>query len=948
MSVLAAKFTRLKRSLGGNREKTGFEFTFGMPKEEQVYLTPLNPAATRILGELEFAIRLSGAEGKKYDGLLEETLDYLLSAQKEDGTLTNTHCAKAEEMLGPMGKDAKEYQLILAAHAHIDMNWMWSFNETVAITLATFRTMLNLMDQYPDFCFSQSQASVYKIVEEYDPDLMERIKARIAEGRWEVTATGWVETDKNMPNTESLLRHIQETREYLSEKWGVKDFAIDFSPDTFGHNGNVPEIDSFGDVRYFYHCRALDGDYVLYRYRAPSGREVLAYREPYWYNSAITPHIGPGLIDLSRRSGGLKTGLIVYGVGDHGGGPTRRDIERAMDMMNWPIYPRIKFGTLLEFFKAAESVREKLPVVDHELQYFAQGCYTTQSRIKRGNRRLEASLCDAESFASLANGLTSFEFRKDSFRKAWQDVLFTHFHDIITGSCVQDTREHAMGLYQTSMAAASTQAQNALRVISENIDTSSIPVDIDAYNTQSEGAGVGYGLENFVGVPSPERGSGKTRIFHIFNPLAQARTEMVELTVWDWVGDLREIQMKNAKGEALPFQLLDSKLEKYWDHQYFRILTEVTVPGWGYTTVVLSEAEPEEYRFYYHPFVRTSPVYPDYVLENELVSVRINSHDGRIASILDKKTGTELIEAGKSAGLTCIETECATSSAWNIGRHLSETPVDRCLRVEQLSDGQLRQAVKVSYTVMNSTAEVTYSLDRNQRGVQVDLKVDWKEIGGQTIPVLDYRLPLAYEAKDYLYDIPAGSIVRHDEPDDVPALQYGAAINEKGASAVLVSDSKYGYRGRDNALALTLINSSTGPDPYPERGIHHVKLFAGVTDGCPKETEELATRFNHPLAYQAGNCRKGALPLEMGAMTLEAKTSVISAVTMADDGAVIVRLYETCGKDDAVTLHFSTAVKDAVSVDLLERSNGRGVQVKGGDVSFTVPASSLFELKVRR
>ena len=102
MSNLAAKFTHLKRSLGGNREKTGFEFTFGMPKEEQEYITPLNPAAIRILGQLEFAIRLSGAEGKKYDSLLDETLDYLLSAVKEDGALTKAHCAKAEEMLAPM------------------------------------------------------------------------------------------------------------------------------------------------------------------------------------------------------------------------------------------------------------------------------------------------------------------------------------------------------------------------------------------------------------------------------------------------------------------------------------------------------------------------------------------------------------------------------------------------------------------------------------------------------------------------------------------------------------------------------------------------------------------------------------------------------------------------------------------------------------------------------
>ena len=107
------------------------------------------------------------------------------------------------------------HQLILAAHAHIDMNWMWSFNETVAATLATFRSMVNIMDQYPEFKFSQSQGALYRIVEEYDPDMMEEIKKRIAQGRWEVTASAWVETDKNMPGGESLLRHIQYTKEYM-------------------------------------------------------------------------------------------------------------------------------------------------------------------------------------------------------------------------------------------------------------------------------------------------------------------------------------------------------------------------------------------------------------------------------------------------------------------------------------------------------------------------------------------------------------------------------------------------------------------------------------------------------------------------------------------------------------------------------------------------------------
>jgi alpha-mannosidase len=271
---------------------------------------------------------------------------------------------------------------------------MWSWQETVALTLDTFRTMLDLMDEYPDFHYSQSQASVYKIVGEYDPPMMGRIKERIKEGRWEVTAAAWVETDKNMPNTESLVRHIQYTKKYLNEVWGVdKDsLELDFSPDTFGHSRNLPEIARHGGLKYYYHCRGNSDNFdlthpvSLYRWRGPNGAELLCYREPYWYNSGISPRIGLGLIGLTKTYGGLKTGLIVYGVGNHGGGPTRRDIETAIDMASWPIFPHIEFGTFRRFFKEAEKYRDAFPILDRELNFMLTGCYTTQSRIKVAKR----------------------------------------------------------------------------------------------------------------------------------------------------------------------------------------------------------------------------------------------------------------------------------------------------------------------------------------------------------------------------------------------------------------------------------------------------------------------------------------------------------------------------------------------------------------------------------
>lgn len=945
--TLAEKFTRLKTGVGGNREKFRFEDTFGMPKEEQAHITRPSRANTRILSELEFALHLTEEKGGQYDKILEEALDYLLNRQEEEGVLTDQVCREAEEILSPMEEEAKSYDLILAAHAHIDMNWMWSFTETVSIVLATFRSILNVMDQYPDFCFSQSQASVYKIVEEYDPELMERIKKRIAEGRWEVTASAWVETDKNMPSGESLLRHIQCSREYLEKVWGVKDFDLDFSPDTFGHSGNVPEIDRFGGVKYFYHCRGNARKDVLYRYQAPSGQEVLTYREPNWYNGAITPQIGAGFLEIVRRSSGLKTGLVIYGVGDHGGGPTRRDVERALEMMTWKIYPKIRFGTIREYFHAAESVREKLPVVKQELNYFAPGCYTTQSRIKRGNRRLEAALYDAEAMSALAGQQAGFPYAKEKLTKAWQDVLFTHFHDILTGSCVQDSREHAMGLFQTSLATANTQISNAMRVIAENIDTSAVPVDIDAYNSQSEGAGAGYGIENFVGVPSTERGSGRTRIFHIFNSLPHPRKEVVELTVWDWTGDLRRIAVRDTEGNELTFQLVDRELQQYWDHKYFRVLVEKEVPALGYTTVVLYQKEAERYQVYLQENEQVAGFYDDIVLENEKTAVRISSVSGNIVSMLDKMTGQELIAEGSEAGLVYLETECATSSAWNIGRTLKSEQVDRCLRLEKQENGILRSSVKAFFTVADSSAEVTYVLEKDQPLMRIELKVDWKETGREVIPALVWKIPLSYQTDSFCYDIPAGTVVRRALNNDVPGLRYGMALRMDGSSAVLISDSKYGYRGEKDSLSLSLINSSVSPDPYPERGIHTVTLWMGAGNGDAKQTEEMAVACNHKMFYQPSNSHYGTLPMEDSLVRAEAESAVITAVQPTEDGGVLVRGCNLSRESASVRLAFGKAVMEAAAVDLFGTETGHCVNIDGNEVTTQADGSAIFAVKIK-
>ena len=957
------EFIRLKTAVGGNREPQHYEESFGQPLEEQQHITPPNRDIRRILSQMEFAIRLNEERGGIFEPCVREALTFLTGRMEEDGVLTRSACRRAEELLMPCRDAAKEYKLILVGHAHIDMDWMWSYHETVALTLSTFRTVLDMMRQYPEFCFSQSQASVYKMVEEYDPDMMEEIRARIREGRWEITASAWVETDKNMPSTESLLRHIHYTKNYLRDHWGIdpNSLEIDFSPDTFGHSANIPEIDGFGGVKYMYHCRALDGDYSLYRWQAPSGREVLAYREQFWYNSGIVPKIGLAIFDVARTCGGFKTGLIVYGVGDHGGGPTRRDVEAAIDMQSWPIWPRVKFGTLREFFHEAESVREKLPLVDREMNYVFAGCYTTQTRIKAANRRAENILGDTEKWLAFSGR----PFRAEKHEQAWQNVLYAHFHDIITGSCVQDSREHAMGQFQKTFAYAHSRFRQAVEAIAAKIDTSSIETDTDIALTQSEGAGGAYNMGPNVGigrpegvdfnigfssgVPNPERGCGKTRIFHLFNGAPAGRRVVTELTVWDWVGDLRRIRFTDHKGNVLRHQLVDGKAQWYWDHRFLRILVEAEAPALGYTTLIMTEAEAESYPVYRQPEMRSEYPFDDMVLENEFVRAVFHRATGRLISFLDKQTGAEQVEGSLGAGLAVVTMERRSNNAWKIGRYLHTEDLTRPLDVAEKTAGALEQSFTLTYSWGQSKMKVTPILRAGERAIRFCVEAEWNEVtGGRTAPLLVFRTPLAFAADRFLCDVPGGAVVRAPRNQDIPCLRYCAALDGSGMALAMIPDSKYGFRAEKDALSVSLINTSNNPDPFPDRGLHTVNIALAVEKADPKRLSDTAAGFNHPVYLLSANSHKGSLPLEQTFLDMEAASTVLSAVLPTEKPDTLqVRLYETCGKADTVRLRFHRPVREAVSQDLSGNTLEGTPEIDGSEVSFTVPPYSLFQAEVK-
>lgn len=919
--------------------------------------------AERILAQIGFGMKLSETDGGKFDSIIDRAVGSLSAAFEEKGVIDKAAAFEAEGMISCMSAEAKALKIICAAHAHIDMNWMWGFAETVAITLDTFRTVLNIMKEYPDFTFSQSQASVYGIVEEYAPDMLEEIKARVQEGRWEITASTWVETDKNMPSGESLARHILYTKKYLSKLFDIdpKSLQLDFEPDTFGHNVNVPEIMAKGGVKYYYHCRGYDG-YNIYKWQAPSGGTVLVYREPLWYNASIDADLALHVPEFCSRHG-IDTVLKVYGVGDHGGGPTRRDVEKLLEMSQWPVFPTIKFGTFAGYFSILDLIADRLPIVDRELNFIFSGCYTTQTRIKLANRISEAKLNEAELYSAFSAGFAQGKYPGESYEKAWKKVLFNHFHDILPGSGVVETREYAMGQFQQVLASANTGISQAMRNIAAKTDTSAFAVnDGAASGTTSEGAGVGYSLYDY-GVPQTERGRGRDRIVHMFNLSVYDRREVVELTIWDWPGDVRRLEVLDRDGIPVECRLQEGHLQQYqqegsyWGHKYMKLLVDAAVPACGYNTYMAHEkASYNPVKPHDEPRVE---VPCEFVLENACIRVEFDTCNASIISMLDKRTGRELVDPGRPAGIFRLidEDDAKGMTAWTVGRYMNVTDLCKDVKISGAfaDKDSLRQWLAYDVKFRSSNLKVLISLDKDSSRLDFRLECDWREMAekGGFVPQLNFNMPFNYGCKAYKYDIPFGTITRGPLDMDVPANSWALGIPEDGGenAIMLVSNTKYGFRGTDNSISLDLIRSSYDPDPHPEIGIHKFRFAVEIVEDCNDNTAliEKAYACNHPVSFVSGMKHGGSLPAGGSFMKLKRGTVAVSAVKMPEAGGgnrLIIRAYETSGSRTQAVLKLAGKISEAWFVDInedrLEQQDG--ITVSGDTVAFGVDAASMVSL----
>ncbi len=910
-----------------------------------------NEAVERFRAEVNFGVGLARANSAKqteWIALLGAAIAQVSDAL-QSGSSNEQAVTAAETTLAPLGEAAKQYAIHCVGHGHIDMDWMWNWPETVATVNDTFTTVDRLMTEFPDFHYSQSQASVYQIMKDYLPELYAKVKARVASGQWEVTASQWVEGDKNLASGEILCRHILCTKRFFQQEFGLPldRVVIDWEPDTFGHGHTLPTILNKGGIKRYYLHRAGPGP-MLFWWQGKDGSRVLTFDDrPRGYNGQINASIVKYLFEFERATA-LKDFLFVFGVGDHGGGPTRNDIRAAIKMNDWPIWPRILFSTTDAFYSIAEQQARNLPVIDAELNYVFEGCYTAQSNIKRANRKSENALVEAEMIALVARGHAGVEYPTAAFKLGWQHAMFNQFHDILPGSGVHATYEYAQGLYQEVLAQTTMVKTRSLRQLAAQVNVGHI-------EGLPQGFDVGGGPGDVPYDGSMTRrgaGGGDSDPFVIFNPSPWKRTELATMRIWDRAYGNMPLAVVDDAGHRFPAQVTERG--NYWGHTYIGVAYPAQdVPGLGYRTYhIIPQVAPDEPAGAWGDGKGT--------IENEFLKVEVDQASGAIAHLYDKRNMVDLVPEGKRLGLLEYFLETPhPMTAWVMGQIKEYKPFLSGGAIDCPNNGPHLATVRARHKLNNSTFTLTISLAADLPRVDFTLDVNWLERGAADIgvPMLRVAFPLALTGVTATFECANGHVTRATQPrklasytsalggtywptsepvdttpGDVPAQKWANLTGMHAATftpfgALVLNDTKYGYNVDGDTIRLTLLRSSYDPDPLPELGNHTIR-FALLPHGGGEHLPSNATRagyaFNLPFNVVGTDVHEGPLAPSAGYAELLNANVMLSGMKKAEDSdALIVRLYEMEGKATTAKLRLAEALcqpnAPACETDVMEQ-----------------------------
>lgn len=825
----------------------------------------------------------------------------------------------------------KQFTIRAAGNSHIDMAWLWPWTETVEVVRNTFRSALDLMREYPDFKFTMSSARTYVWMEEKYPDLFKEIEQRVREGRWEVIGGMWVEPDLNMPGGESLVRQILVGKHYFHDKFGV-DVKIGWNPDSFGYSWQLPQIYKKSGIDYFVTQKLMWAHefttfpHKLFWWESPDGSRILTYF-PHDYAAGIDPpQLGKDLSVWIPPIYGTDPNqhaemLHLYGVGDHGGGPTRTMLDNA-ERWRKPdvVFPNLQFTTAKAFFDDLEKKLPamKVPTWRDELYFeYHRGVMTTQAETKRRIRTTEELLLNAEKFAALST-LYGRSYPAEDFDRGWKDLLFDDFHDIFPGSGIAVNYLDAKRNLEDVSRVGQRILDRSLAEISAHINT--------------PGAGIPVA---------------------VFNSMSWPRNEIVEAEV-QLPAAAATVEVVDAAGKPVASQVLANDAATH----RLRLLLKASVPGLGYRT-------------YYVRAASKQPPAPSEIkatgdsLENDLVRLRVDLQTGCMTSLFDKRSKTEALSPSETDTGGPTQSVCGNLlqtfrdkpkqwDAWNIDADFEKEhwDLDHADEVKLVENGPLRAVLRVKNHFQNSTFVRDITMTAGSPRVDVHMTADWHE----KHILLKVAVPSSAHNDKATFEIPYGSIERPTTRNtpaekgkfEVPALHW-ADLSDGTHGVSLLNDCKYGYDAKGNVLRLSLLRSPEWPDPHADEGRHEFTYSLYPHGGNWRDalTVRRGYELNYPLLTTQIEKHEGDLKDAHSFLGIQAENVVLTATKKAEDeDALVLRFYEWAGKESDVKLQLPAGVQAASETDLMERPMGE-IPIEDGTVTVHTKPYEIKTVRIR-
>jgi alpha-mannosidase len=865
---------------------------------------------------------LDKAEKKRLNDLLQSTAARIDLKPLVEGPLEKFEFSikEAQTLLLPVDAYAKRFTIYFGANAHIDAAWLWRSKETIEVCKNTFASVLNIMDARPDMTYTQSSAAYYDWMEQLYPDLFKRMEQRIKDGRWEIIGGMWIEPDCNIPSGESWSRQLLYAKRYFKQKFDV-DVKIGWNPDSFGYNWNMPQ---------FYHDAGIDAfitqkigwndtnvfPYRMFWWEGPDGSRVLSYF-PFDYVNEVKN--GYQLTDWLRQfeaNTGLTKMMVLFGVGDHGGGPSLEMLERIDQFKKLAIFPKIEFGTATAYLDwAMKNKTGDFPVWKDELYLeYHQGTFTTQARMKMYNRSNEVLLTDAEKFSTLSS-LSGRPYNSKALEEAWKKVLFNQFHDILPGSSIREVYIDASKTNKEAEEIGKHELMGSLENIARHVNTSKMR----------------------EGLPVV-----------VFNPLSWDRTDIVKMKLPD--GDEPVYAVVDESGKEIPSQIMQTGR-----YQREVIFIAQNIPSMGYKTYQLKKQRPAA--------SSTGLKVSSEKLENQYFSVAIDPKTGWLRSVTDKRNGKEIL-SGQGNELQLLADYPREYDAWNVGLTGVMYP-STFRKAEVIENGPVRVVVRLYHDYLKPGSKKDFPTEDFPSsfftqdiilydGVdRIDFRngIDWWE--DKTF--LKVAFPVSVTDTVATYEIPYGTIQRSTQLRDswekakveVPARSW-ADLSDGSYGVSLINNSKYGYDIKGNTIRLSLLRSPKWPDPTADRGEHVIEYVLYPHQGTWREanTVQRGYEFNYPLLGIVTDVHKGDLPAQQSFVRLTPANLVLTGLKKAEEGdAWIVQWYDAKGESSTATLTFPRTPKRAELSNFLEEG-GDGIPLEKNVVRVPTKKSSIVTVKV--